>query len=138
MSAELINKAVVTQFITELFGRFSGEHVSSLVTADFRAHAWASRGIPDGTRHVELVLTLLRSTFRQPRVIVQDLLAQGDRVAARYLFQAEYVGEVGGADVSGKCIQVPGMMIARMQGERIAECWWEEDRLAMLAQVRAA
>jgi SnoaL-like polyketide cyclase len=123
MSASLINKAVVTQFITELFGRFSGEHVSSLVTEDFRAH-----GPP----------TLLRATFRQPRVIVQDLLAQGDRVAARYLFQAEYVGEVDGVDVSGQRIELPGMMIARMRGERIAECWWEEDRLAMLAQVRAA
>ena len=123
MSASLINKAVVTQFITELFGRFSGEHVSSLVTEDFRAHASP---------------TLLRDTFRQPRVIVQDLLAQGDRVAARYLFQAEYVGEVDGVDVSGQRIEIPGMMIARMRGERIAECWWEEDRLAMLAQLRAA
>ena len=123
MSAQLINKAVVTQFITDLFGRSSGEHVSSLVTEDFQSHASP---------------TLLRATFRQPRVIVQDLLAQGDRVAARYLFQAEYVGEVDGVDVSGQPIEVPGMMIARMRGERIAECWWEEDRLAVLAQLRAA
>ena len=138
MSASLINKAVVTQFITEIFGRFSGEHVSSLVTEDFRAHAWASRGSPDGKRHVEHAATLLRATFRQPRVIVQDLLAQGDRVAARYLFQAEYLGEVDGVPAAGRRVELPGMMIARMRGERIAECWWEEDRLAMLAQLRAA
>ena len=138
MSASLIRKAVVTQFITELLGRFSGEHLPSLVTEDFRAHAWASRANPEAARHVEQVLTMLRSTFRHPRVVVQDLLAQGDRVAARYLFQAEYVGEVDGVDVSGQRIELPGMMIARLRGERIAECWWEEDRLAMLAQVRAA
>ena len=138
MSAELINKAVVTQFITEVFGRFSGEQVPALVTEDFRAHAWASRGIPDGTQHIHQVLTLLRATFRDPSVMVLDLLAQGDRVAARYLFEAEYVGEVGGVDVTGQHIRLPGMLIARLRGERIAECWWEEDRLAMLAQVRAA
>jgi len=138
MSAELINKSIVTQFITELFGRFSGEHVPSLVTEDFRAHAWASRGNPDGTRHVDQLLTLLRATFRDPSVRVLDLLAQGDRVAARYQFEAEYIGEVGGVEVTGRQIRLPGMMIARMHGERIAECWWEEDRLAMLAQVRAA
>src|SRR5215218_8821683 len=80
MSAELINKAVVTQFITEVFGRFSGEHVPALVTGDFCAHAWASRGIADGTQHISQVLTLLRATFRDPSVSVLDLLAQGDRV----------------------------------------------------------
>ena len=73
MSAELINKAAVTQFITEVFGRFSGERVPAL----------------------------LRATFRDP-------------------------------------IRLPGMLIARVRGEKIAECWWEEDRLAMLAQFRAA
>ncbi len=59
-------------------------------------------------------------------------------MAARYLFEAEYVGEVGGVDVTGQHIRLPGMLIARLRGEKIAECWWEEDRLAMLAQVRAA
>jgi predicted ester cyclase len=138
MSAEIINKAVVTQFITEIFGEFSGERVPALLTDDFRAHAWASHGIADGSQHLRQILTLLRATFRNPRVTVQDLLAQGDRVAARYLFEADYVGEVGGVDVTGKRIRLPGMLIARMRREKIAECWWEEDRLTMLAQVRAA
>jgi predicted ester cyclase len=138
MSAEIIHKAVVTQFISEVFGEFSGEHMPALLTEDFHAHAWASHGIPDGSQHIRQVLTLLRATFRNPRVTIQDLLAQGDRVAARYLFEAGYVGEVGGVDVTGKRIRLPGMLIARMRGEKIAECWWEEDRLTMLAQVRAA
>ena len=138
MSAELINKAVVTQFITEVFGRFSGEQVPALVTEDFCAHARASRGIPDGTQHIQQVLALLRATFRDPKVMVLDLLAQDDRVAARYLFEAEYVGEVGGVSVAGQHVRLPGMLIARLRGEKIAECWWEEDRLPTLAQDRAA
>jgi hypothetical protein len=138
MSAEIIHKAVVTQFISEVFGDFSGEHVQALLTDDFRAHAWGSHGIPDGSHHIQEILTLLRATFRDPRVTVFDLLAQEDRVAARYLFEAEYVGEVRGVDVTGKRIRLPGMLIARVCDQKIAECWWEEDRLTMLAQVRAA
>ena len=138
MSAELINKAVVTQFITEVFGRFSGEWVPALVTEDLRVHASGSRGIPNGRPHIRQVLTFLRATFREPSVTVIDLVAEDDGVAARYLFEAEYVGEVGGVNGSGQRVRLPGMLIARMRGEKIAECWWEEDRLAMLAQVRAA
>jgi predicted ester cyclase len=138
MSAEIINKAVVTQFVSELFGEFSGEHMPALLTGSFHAHAWASHGIADGSQHIQQILTLLRTTFRNPRVTILDLLAQGDKVAARYLFEAEDVGEVGGVDVTGKHVQLPGMLIARMRGEKIDECWWEEDRLTMLAQVRAA
>lgn len=138
MSAELINKAVVTQFINDLFGQFSGDHVDALVTEDFLAHAWAAHKVPDGTQHLRQVITLLGATFRDPQVRVLDLLAQGDKVAARYLFEAEYVGEVAGVNVTGQRIQLPGMLIARMRGHKIAECWWEEDRLALLAQIRAA
>jgi hypothetical protein len=138
MSAELIGKAVVAQFISEVFGELSDEHVHSLVTEDFRAHAWSSRTVADGTPHIEQVLSLLRSTFRNPRVRVLDLLAQGDRVAARYLFEADYVGEVWDEAARGRRIRLPGMLLARLRGERIEECWWEEDRLAMLAQLRAA
>lgn len=138
MSAELINKAVVTQFITDLFGQFSGDAVDALVTEDFLPHAWASHVIPDGTQHLRQVITLLGATFRNPSVRVLDLLAQGDKVAARYLFEAEYVGEVAGVNVTGQRIEIPGMLIARMRGGKIAECWWEEDRLSIIAQVRAA
>lgn len=138
MSAEIIHKAVVAQFISEMFGEFSDDRVMALLAHDFHAHAWASHGIGDGPEHIRQLLTLLRATFRDPRVTVQDLLAQGDRVAARYLFEAYYVGEVRGVDLSGERIRLPGMLIARMRGQKIAECWWEEDRLTMLSQVRAA
>ena len=138
MSAEIIHKAVVTQFISEVFGDFNGEHVQALLTEDFHSHAWGSHGIPDGPHHIHHIVMLLCATFRHPRVTVLDLLAQDDKVAARYLFEAEYVGEVRGVDVAGKRIRLPGMLIARLRDQKIAECWWEEDRLTMLAQVRAA
>ena len=77
MSTELINKAVVTQFITELFETLSSEHMPALVTNDFRAHAWTSYDTPafEGVRHVEQILTILRATFRNPRVRVEELAA---------------------------------------------------------------
>lgn len=138
MSTTIINKAVVAQFIDELFGKFSSDDMRALITEDFHGHTWGSRTRREGARNLYQLLNMLRNTFTNPEVTVLEMAAQDKRVAARYLFRAEYAGEVGGVDVKGHIVSLYGVLIARMEGEKIAECWLEEDRLGLLRQLREA
>ena len=138
MSTDVINKAVVTQFIAEVFESFSAEHLPFLLTQDFRVHDRASHGVPQGPRQIQPILGVLTATYRDARVSVQDLIAEGDMVVARYLFEAEHIGQARRGNAPGRRVRMPGILIARMRNQKLAECWWEEDRLGMLQQIHAA
>jgi predicted ester cyclase len=134
----IINKAVVAQFINELFGELSSDNMHALITEDFHVHAWGSRTRREGARNLHYLLSTLRNTFANPEVTILEMTAQDDRVASRYLFRARYVNEVGGVDVKGHIVSLHGVLLARLDGEKITECWLEDDRLGMLRHLREA
>lgn len=137
MSAELIvNKAIVNQFISEMY-ESNGENVRDLITDDFHVDAWGGRGGAEGAAAIRQVLALVRSSIRDPRVSMLEMLAQGDKVVARYEVEGEYRGEMDGADIPPKQVTLPGVMIARLRDQKIAECWQEEDRVSLYQQLAA-
>lgn len=137
MATQLFNKAVVAQFVSEIFERFSEEHLEDLVSEDVRAHSWTAPGSVDGTAEIKNVLRTWRTSFGNPTVRIYDLLADGDKVVARYVFQAEHAGLFAGVPGTGERITVSGVLIAHLHAGKIAEVWREEDRLAMLRQIGA-
>ncbi len=66
-------------------------------------------------------------------------LADGDMVAGRWVFSAEYRGGIPGAppDSIGKHVEYAGMDIFRVESGRIAEYWLCADILVMLQQIKA-
>lgn len=135
MSTTLIHKAVVSQFITEAFERFDEEYLPFLLSEDFVAHPWATLDLPRGPEGMIQVVRRLRTLFAHPQVTVGDLVAEGDRVVARYRFEADYVAELAGVPAGGRRVRMDGILIARMDGGKIAEYWREEDQLGMLRQL---
>lgn len=137
MSAELIvNKAIVNQFIAEMY-ESNGENVRELITDDFHLDAWAGRPGAEGPAAIRQVLSLVRSTLRDPRVSMLDVFAQGDKVVARYQVEGEYRGETEGADAPAKQVTIPGVIIAWVRDQKIAECWQQEDRESLYQQLGA-
>ena len=135
MSATLLNKAVVAQFLAEVFENFRGEYLDHLVTSDLRAHPPAALGLPDGPEGVRQLLPALRATFANPKVSVPDMVAEGDRVVARYLFEADHAGELMGVPATGRRVRIPGILVARVREGKVAEYWREEDRWDLMRQI---
>jgi predicted ester cyclase len=130
MSMPLLHKALVAQFLTELFERRSDEPLQHLITSDFRLHGAGATSALRGVAALQPTLASLRADFANTRVRVQDLFAEGDRVAARYVFEAEQAG----ASLPGsprRRIELPGMLVARIERGRVAECWHHEGGLEM-------
>jgi len=108
------NKATAERFVEEVFVRASGETMEGLVTDDFHSHAWAKDfGIPDGPDGVRQFIAIMDSAFSNPGVRVEDVLAEGDKVAVRYVNETDHTGEPMGIGATGKRIHLPGIFIAR-------------------------
>jgi steroid delta-isomerase-like uncharacterized protein len=68
--------------------------------------------------------------FPDLQVSVQDIVAEGDKVAARWSFSATHRGEMPGEPplpATGKKVEVSAISIHRIAGGKIAEAWVNYD-----------
>jgi steroid delta-isomerase-like uncharacterized protein len=68
---------------------------------------------------------------------IEDIVAEGDRVAARWTARATHLGEYVGVPPTGKEVEFTGISIYRIEGGRIAESWTVEDDLGLMRQIGA-
>ena len=132
------NRALVGRFVEEVFVRGNADTMEDLVTDDFRSHAWAKDfGIPDGPEGVRQFIAIMESAFSNVDVRVEDVLAEGGKVAVRYVYEADHTGELMGIEATGKRIRLPGIFIARVEEGKLAEYWRQEDHLGLMQQLGA-
>ena len=66
---------------------------------------------------------------------VEDMVAEGDKVAFRFERQATHTGEFMGVPASGKQVSWMTIGIVRLANGKIVEFWNSPDRMGMLQQV---
>ncbi len=137
MITQQINKAIVSCFLEEAFGKFNGQVMNKLVAGHFHSHAYAAWGLPDGPEGIKLFLDFMRASFSNPAIRIEDMIAEGDKVVVRYIFEANQTGEVMGVAPTGKRFSLPGILIARLEDGKLVEYWREEDFQTVLQQLQS-
>lgn len=77
------------------------------------------------------------SSFPDLRRPVEDLVAEGDKVVARWSSVGTHGGDFMGIPPTGKTVTTTGITIFRLDGGKIVEEWSESDMIGMLQQVGA-
>jgi steroid delta-isomerase-like uncharacterized protein len=80
----------------------------------------------------------LRTAFPDIRYTVDDLVAEGDRVAIRWSWEGTHLGAFRVFPASGRRVRNTGIAIYRLRGGRVAQAWLESDRLGFLQGIGAA
>jgi steroid delta-isomerase-like uncharacterized protein len=81
-------------------------------------------------------LTLaFRSAFPDMRIEIEDILAEGDKVAARLHLHGTNTGSFQGMPPTGKAIDVTATGIFRAVDGRMTEHWMNFDMLGLLQQL---
>jgi predicted ester cyclase len=75
--------------------------------------------------------------FSDFRHVVEDQVAEGDKVATRITGSGKHVGPFLGIPPTNKVVTMSGIAIHRMAGGRLAEHWGQIDALGLLAQMGA-
>jgi steroid delta-isomerase-like uncharacterized protein len=77
----------------------------------------------------------LRGGFPDIHFKVEDLIAEGDRVAVRWSWVGTHKGGFRGFAASDKQVTDTGITIYRIEGDRLAQAWLQTDRLGVLQQI---
>jgi steroid delta-isomerase-like uncharacterized protein len=89
----------------------------------------------NGREPVKKMVGSLRRAFPDLKVVVEDLLAEGDRVVARVTITGTHQGRFLGVDPTEKPITLRSVDIWRIEGDRLKEHWDVVDRLDFMQQL---
>jgi steroid delta-isomerase-like uncharacterized protein len=80
----------------------------------------------------------LGTAFPNMEIVVEDLIAEGDRVVGRVIFRGTHSGEFQGMPPTGKQLEMQVVDIMRIEEGKIVERWGVADNLAMMQQLGMA
>jgi catechol 2,3-dioxygenase len=130
------NKALVRRVIKEFLNSADPELTDELFSLDYVDHNPSNPGM-SGLENVKRSVANWHRAFPDTVNEVQDLLAEGDRVAARWVTCGTQRGESLGIPATGNRIEVTSSGVFRIEGGKVAESWDHFDALGMLAQLGA-
>ena len=129
------NKALFRRLVQEVFNE------GKLTTADelgtgYVEHSPAPGQAP-GVEGFKQLVQMFRSAFPDLRMVIDDLIAEGDKVVARMTTTGTHRGEFMGLAPTGKPIKISEIHILRFANGKVQEHWGLADDLSMMQQLGA-
>jgi len=128
------NKALIRRFTEEFRNRGNLAVADELLAPDYVLHAGLGPDIrgPEGCKQD---IIAVRSAFPDFHVTIDEMVAEGDKVAYRWTMRGTHRGEFTGITPTGKQVTGWGMSIDRIVGGRIVETWNRYDTLGFMQQL---
>jgi steroid delta-isomerase-like uncharacterized protein len=127
------NKEIVRRFFDLGPSRGDISAAKELLAPDFVLHVPLPAA--PGIQGISDVITACRAAFEHLNVTVDDMIAEGDRVAARFTARGIHKGSFMGLPPTGKPITMTGIEIFRIENGKIAELWGEANLLGLMGQL---
>lgn len=128
------NKALVRRFYDEVFNRKNLAAINDFLDPHIVEHALPP-GLPGGSEGSRQFIGMYLAAFPDLHLTFEDIIAEGDKVAARFTLQGTHRGEFMGIPPTSKQVAMTGIQIVRVADGRIAENWINLDALGMLQQL---
>jgi steroid delta-isomerase-like uncharacterized protein len=116
------------KIIQEYFENFSATSTAELFRRYIAEHNIALRS------HVEVFRAGMPDYSLEP----VDIIAEGNKVVARFTLQGTHTGDLMGIPATGKVIKLNGIIIYEMENGKIANQWMEADMSAFMQQLQPA
>jgi steroid delta-isomerase-like uncharacterized protein len=128
------NKAIVRRLIEDLFNTGNPDIADEFLADDYVDHSPSHPDVP-GRENVKQSVSEWLIAFPDTVSVAKDLVAEEDRVAARWSTQATHRGEFMGVLPTGNRIEVTWFGIFRLSDGKIVESWDTFNVLEMMRQL---
>ena len=128
------NKAVVRRLL-DVWEQGNIDLIDELLAPDYVNHSPATPEQPTGPEGLKGVVSIFRSAIPDLKMVVEDMIAEGDKVVLRYTLEGTHEGELFGIPPTGKQLSVKGIAVERVSDGKIREHWRVTDELGMMQQL---
>ncbi len=126
------NKAIVRRYIEQVLNEQRYDLIDEFLAENIELHG---SGIPPGLEAVKEWFARFATAFPDGYTTIADMVAEEDKVVARTTFNGTHQAEMQNIPATGKTVNIPGIIIFRMDNGRIAEGWLINDNLGMMQQL---
>ena len=135
MTAEA-NKLVMGRFL-EFINTASEKLAQELISPDAIFHVPGRPEPMRGPAGYLAIIGMMRSGFPDIQWTLEEMVAEGDKVAARFMMRGTHKGLFFGVSPTGKKIAVQAMNFYRLSGGQFVEERGQPDLLGLLQQIGA-
>jgi steroid delta-isomerase-like uncharacterized protein len=130
------NKAIVLRWFAEL-DRGNLDVVDELIAEEYVDHNPALPNLPPGREGVRQYVRILKAAFPDASHMIEDVLAEGDKVMTRVTARGAFLGECIGYQPNGNVIEISGIAVHRIENGRLVEHWAHADMAGFMHQIGA-
>ena len=133
MTSEAL-KELERRFFDEMLNRGNLAVADDLFSSDSADHAGFPGQAP-GRDGFKQAVVAMHKAFPDIHYTINDMVAEGERIATRWTLRGTHLGEFFGIAATGNAVSVEGIHILRFVEGQIVECWEVWDQLSMLRQL---
>jgi steroid delta-isomerase-like uncharacterized protein len=128
------NKAVLSRLVEGFWEKGDASVIDKVFAPDFVDHN-PMPGAAPGLEGLKQLMLPLRAAFSNSRTTVDDMVAEGDKVAWRWTFRGTHAGLLMGIPATGKQITITGITVDRIARGKIVERWHQLDMMGLMQQL---
>ena len=129
------NKNVVRRLFEEVWNKGNLQVTDELFASTYVHHDPSSPDLGRGPESEKKRATLYRTAFPDLRLTIEDILAEGETVMARWSCRGTHKGDLSGIAPTGKPFTISGVSIARFAGGKMVEGYVNWDALGLMQQL---
>ena len=127
------NKALVRRTY-DVINKRNLKAIDELVDPNYVGHIPAFPPV-QGIEGLQQVFSTYLTAFPDMTGTIEDLIAEGDKVAARLTFRGTHTGPMMGIPPTGKQVTLSAMNIFRVANGKFVEQWVNSDDLGLMQQL---
>jgi steroid delta-isomerase-like uncharacterized protein len=131
------NKAVIRRFVDEVQNKNDFAVYDEVNDPEF-VNLSAPPGAPADREGGKMYLSAFAQAYPDSHFTIDDMIAEGDRVATKKTFTGTHTGDFGGIPATGKRVTLQYVDIMRLRDGKIIEHWLCMDQLSWLQQLGLA
>jgi steroid delta-isomerase-like uncharacterized protein len=129
------NKAIVRRLFEELWNKGNLSLADELFSPNYAHYDPSTPDVGRGPESEKKRATLYRTAFPDLRLTIEDIIAEGETVMARWSCRGTHKGDLSGIAPTGKQFTISGVTIARLANGKLAEGWVNWDALGLMQQL---
>jgi steroid delta-isomerase-like uncharacterized protein len=129
------NKALVRRLWEEVLNKRNLEVADELLAPGSVNHEAPAGRTHEGPESLKQVVGMLTSAFPDHHTIVEDIIAEGDKVMVRTTFSGTHQGPFMGIPPTGKRFSQQQIHVVRIVDGKATEHWAVRDDISMMQQL---
>lgn len=130
------NKALYRRYIQQVFNQGRLDLLDELLAPSYVYHEAPPRTLP-GAEGIKQVVSMFRAAFPDLEIVIDDQIAEDDKVCSRATTRGTHQGEIFGLPATGRVVTMTGLTVVRIIEGQIAESWVKNDVMSLMNQLGA-